>query len=135
MKYIRQLMIILGVTCIGEIFKCLIPLPIPASIYGLLLMMALLTAKIIKIEDVKETGCFLIEIMALMFVPAGVGLVRVWKQLQSILLPVCLVTAATTFLVMIATGKAADFILRFQAEDWVRKSGKAEGETDEPDIG
>jgi holin-like protein len=132
MKYMKQFMIILGVTCIGEALKYLIPLPIPASIYGLVIMMILLMTKVIKIEHVKETGCFLIETMSLMFIPAGVGLVTVWKQLQNILLPICIVTAITTLLVMVVTGKVADFLLEFKVGDLIHKFG---GETDEPDAG
>ena len=71
MKYLRQFGIILAVTCVGEIMKYFIPLPIPGSIYGLILMFVLLLTKVIKVEHVKETGEFLIEIMPLMFIPAG----------------------------------------------------------------
>lgn len=70
MKYLRQFGIILAVTCAGEIMKYFIPLPIPGSIYGLILMFVLLLTKVIKVEHVKETGEFLIEIMPLMFIPA-----------------------------------------------------------------
>ena len=41
-KYLRQFGIILAVTCAGEIMKYFIPLPIPGSIYGLILMFVLL---------------------------------------------------------------------------------------------
>ena len=71
MKYLRQFGIILAVTCAGEIMKYFIPLPIPGSIYGLILMFVLLLAKVIKVEHVKETGEFLIEIMPLMFIPGA----------------------------------------------------------------
>lgn len=84
-KYLRQFGIILAVTCAGEIMKYFIPLPIPGSIYGLILMFVLLLTKVIKVEHVKETGEFLIEIMPLMFIPAGVGLITSWSQLQSFL--------------------------------------------------
>ncbi len=60
MKYLRQFGIILAVTCVGEIMKYFIPLPIPGSIYGLILMFVLLLTKVIKVEHVKETGEFLI---------------------------------------------------------------------------
>ena len=112
MKYMRQLGIILGVTCVGEMIKYFVPLPIPGSIYGLVLMLVLLTTKIIKIEQVKEVGEFLIEIMPLMFIPAAVGLLTSWKQLQSILVPVVIITVVTTFVVMIVTGKVTDSLLQ-----------------------
>ena len=109
-KYLRQFGIILAVTCVGEIMKYFIPLPIPGSIYGLILMFVLLLAKVIKVEHVKETGEFLIEIMPLMFIPAGVGLITSWSQLQPFLVPLLVITVVSTFVVMIVTGKVTDFI-------------------------
>lgn len=111
MKYLRQFGIILAVTCVGEIMKYFIPLPIPGSIYGLILMFVLLLTKVIKVEHVKETGEFLIEIMPLMFIPAGVGLVNSWSQLQPFLVPLLVITVVSTFVVMIVTGKVTDFLI------------------------
>ena len=111
MKYLRQFGIILAVTCVGEIMKYFIPLPIPGSIYGLILMFVLLLAKVIKVEHVKETGEFLIEIMPLMFIPAGVGLITSWEQLQSFMVPLLVITVVSTFVVMIVTGKVTDFLI------------------------
>ena len=110
-KYLRQFGIILAVTCAGEIMKYFIPLPIPGSIYGLILMFLLLLLKVIKVEHVKETGEFLIEIMPLMFIPAGVGLITSWGQLQSFLVPLLVITVVSTFVVMIVTGKVTDFLI------------------------
>ena len=67
MKYLRQFGIILAVTCAGEIMKYFIPLPIPGSIYGLILMFVLLLAKVIKEEHVKETGVFLFVFFLFLF--------------------------------------------------------------------
>ena len=110
-KYLRQFGIILAVTCTGEIIKYFIPLPIPGSIYGLILMFVLLLLRAIKVEHVKETGEFLIEIMPLMFIPAGVGLITSWGQLQSFLAPLLVITVVSTFVVMIVTGKVTDFLI------------------------
>lgn len=110
-KYLRQFGIILAVTCAGEVMKYFIPLPIPGSIYGLILMFVLLLAKVIKVEHVKETGEFLIEIMPLMFIPAGVGLITSWSQLQPFLVPLLVITVVSTFVVMIVTGKVTDFLI------------------------
>lgn len=78
MKYINQFLIILLISFLGEILKCLLPLPIPASIYGMIILFLGLMTKVIKLESVKETGKFLIEIMPIMFIPAGVGLMTTW---------------------------------------------------------
>ena len=82
MKYVRQLLIILFVSFFGELLKYIIPLSIPASIYGMVLLFLALELKILKVSDIKETSNFLIEIMPLMFVPAGVGLLDSWGALQ-----------------------------------------------------
>jgi holin-like protein len=112
MKYIKQFGIILGITLIGELLKYLLPLPIPASIYGLVLLLILLLTKAVRLEQVKEAGEFLIEIMPLMFIPAGVGLMASWEELSSILVPVIAITVASTFLVMLAAGKVSDALLK-----------------------
>lgn len=74
MKYVKQFLIILVISFIGEILKYLLPLPIPASIYGMVLLFTGLMTGLIKLEAVRETGKFLIEIMPVMFIPAGVAL-------------------------------------------------------------
>ena len=86
MKYLKQFGIILGLSLLGELLNYLIPLPVPASIYGLALMFLCLHFKVIKLGDVKETAVFLIEIMPLMFIPAAVGLVNAWGIIRSNLL-------------------------------------------------
>lgn len=115
MKYVQQFGIILAVTFAGEILKAFLPLPIPSSIYGLLLMLGLLITKIIPLEKVKEAGNFLIEIMPLMFIPAAAGILFSWNSIKGILIPLTLITVITTILVMVITGKATEFILRLNS--------------------
>ena len=40
MKYVRQIGIILGITLAGEFLNKILPLPVPAGVYGLFLMLA-----------------------------------------------------------------------------------------------
>lgn len=112
MKFIYQLGIILAITFIGEVIYRLIPLPIPASIYGLLIMLLCLKTKIVKLERVKQAGDFLLETMPLMFIPAAVGLLTVWEELTHILLPIIVITVVTTIIVMVATGRMTQFVMR-----------------------
>lgn len=83
MKYVKQFLIIIGISLAGEILKYILPLPIPASIYGMAILFIALLAGIIKLKDVRETGKFLIEIMPLMFIPAGVGLMSSWGSVKA----------------------------------------------------
>lgn len=130
MKYIKQFGIILTITCIGEIIKTFVPLPIPGSIYGLILLFVLLMTGILKLEQVKDTGKFLIEIMPLMFIPAAVGLLNSWEQLSSMVVPVCVIIVVSTFLVMIVTGKATDLFIDVFGEKNSEKENGKEGEAE-----
>ena len=112
MKYLRQLLLILMISLFGEILKYVIPLPIPASIYGMAILFVCLMIGIVKLEQVKETGKFMIEIMPVMFIPAGVALITSWGVLKPMLLPVCLITFITIITVMVATGRVSQRIIR-----------------------
>lgn len=111
MKHLKQFTIILAVTCAGELMKAVIPLPIPGSIYGLVLMLGLLMSGRLRVESVEKTGKFLVEIMPVMFIPAAAGVMTSWGQLRPILLPVSVITAVSTVIVMAVTGKVTDFMI------------------------
>lgn len=110
MKFLRQFMIILLLSFLGEVLKMFIPLPIPASVYGLVLMLLCLVTGILKTSQVKEAAFFLIEIMPVMFIPAAAGLIDSWKVLQPLLLPILVITVVITIFVMGVTGKIAQMI-------------------------
>ena len=111
MKYVKQFGIILGITWIGEGLKNYLPLPIPGSIYGLLLLFLLLQFRILKLEQVKETGTFLVQIMPIMFIPVSVGLVNSVEELRGMLIPVLIAIVPITLLVMGVAGKFTDYML------------------------
>lgn len=115
MKYLRQFMIILLVSFWGELLKYVIPLPVPASIYGLVILFILLETGILKLDAVKETAVFLIEIMPLMFIPAGVGLMESWGDLNSMLVEVVVIILVSTVLVMGVSGKVTELVLKRSA--------------------
>ena len=77
MKYLKQLLIILGISFLGELLKYFLPLPIPASIYGMVILFALLLSGALPLSAVRETGNLLVAVMPVMFIPAGVGLMAV----------------------------------------------------------
>ncbi len=124
MKYLRQFMIILLVSFVGELLKYAIPLPVPASIYGLVILFILLETGVLKLDAVKDTAIFLIEIMPLMFIPAGVGLIESWGDLSNMLVEVTVITVVSTVLVMGVSGKVTELVLKHSA----RKKGETKDE-------
>lgn len=117
MKYLRQLLIILLFSFIGEVLHALIPIQMPASIYGLVLLFIALLTGLVKLPQVHETARFLIEIMPLMFIPAGVGLIDSWSELKPILVPVIILLIVSTVLVMGVSGQVTQQIMHHKKED------------------
>lgn len=114
MKVIKEFGIILLVSFVGELLHLLLPLPVPASIYGLILLFTCLMTGWIKLEQLGSTWRFLIEIMPLMFIPAGVGLLDAWGVLQPIVVPVGIITLVSTVIVMGVSGRVTQAIQRME---------------------
>ena len=112
MKYLKQFGIILILSFAGELLNLLIPLPIPASIWGFALMFVCLQTGFLKLDYVKDTAIFLIEIMPLMFIPAAVGLMESWGIIHAKIIPYLVITVLSTFLVMAAAGKITQAVIR-----------------------
>jgi len=124
MKYIKQFAIIMGITCLGELIKYLVPLPIPGSIYGLVILFLLLLSGILKLEQVKDTGEFLVAVMPVMFIPAAVGLMDSVSKVYSMLIPILIAVVPITFLVMIVAGKVTERLLGVTIEEKRQDVGK-----------
>ncbi len=112
MKYVRQSCILFGFTMAGELLHALLPLPVPAGVYGLFLLLGALCAGAVRVKDVEETGNFLLETMPLMFIPVTVGLVENLEQVKQIAVPLLAISAVSTVVVLFATGKTADWLIR-----------------------
>ena len=104
MKYLKQFMIILAFSFLGEV--------LPASVYGLVFMLAALMTGVLKLHQVKEASAFLIEIMPVMFIPAAAGLIDSWGILQPVIVPIGIITVVTTVFVMAVTGLVTQGIIR-----------------------
>ena len=110
MKFLRQFMIILLLSFLGEVLKMFIPLPIPASVYGLVLMLVCLMTGVLKTSQVKDAAFFLIEIMPVMFIPAAAGLIDSWGVFRPLIVPIMIITVVITVFVMAVTGRVAQMI-------------------------
>lgn len=88
------------------------PSPLPASIYGLVLMFLCLQLRVFRLEDVRDTALFLIEIMPLMFIPAATGLMTSWGIIRAKLFAYLVIAVITTVLVMVVSGRVTQFFLR-----------------------
>lgn len=119
MKYLKQFGIIVTLSFIGEILYRVIPLPIPAGIYGIILLFLALECKVLKLDQVKDVSLFLIEIMPVLFIPSAVGLMTAWGIIKDNWLIYVTITVITTLLVMVVSGWVTQLILRLK-----KKGGK-----------
>ena len=111
MKYVKQIGIILGITMVGEILYQVLPLPVPAGVYGLFIMLAALMSKAVKLESVEGTGNFLMDTMTMMFIPATVGIVECIGEVKAVLVPFLIIIGISTLLVMAVTGCMAQWVM------------------------
>lgn len=116
MKYIYQFAIILLVSALGELLKYFIPLPIPASIYGLVLMLIALITGIIKLEKIEATADFLLDIMTIVFIPGGVGLITAWEPIRAMFVPAMVIIIVTAVLMMGVTGMVTQFMISLKSK-------------------
>lgn len=112
MKYLTQFLIIMGFTLAGEALQRLIPLPIPASVYGIALLFTALCLKLLKVEQVKETGSFLSSILPILFVSPAVGIVEDWGLIRDDLIPILLMLVASTVLTFGIAGRVTQAFLK-----------------------
>ena len=117
LHYLRQFFIILAISLIGEALSFLIPLPIPASIYGILILLFLLTSGKLRVESVKDVSSFLIAIMPVMFIPAAVGLMDSFSLLAGNLIAYVVILIVSTVAVMAVSGRVTQHVIRKEKED------------------
>ena len=112
MRYLFQFGRILAFCFIGEVLHAVLPLPVPASVYGLLLLLLALCSGIVRPEQVRETGLFLTGIFPLLFVPAAAGVMELWAELGVMLLPAVIAIVPVTVLVFAAAGRTTQALIR-----------------------
>lgn len=112
MKYLKQFGIILTISFVGELLNHLIPLPIPASIYGIAILFLCLQTKVIALSAVEEVGSFLIQIMPIMFVPAAVGLMNSWGIIKDSYVKYIVIICVSTVVVMAVSGKVTQYFVK-----------------------
>lgn len=112
MKYLIQFLIIIAFSFMGELLHFCLPLPIPASIYGIVLLFVALEMKWVKVKDIRETSGFLIAVMPVMFIPAAVGLIDSYKAIGNSWFAYIVVTVLSTFIVMGVSGLVTQKVIR-----------------------
>lgn len=104
------------ISFMGEILNWAIPMPVPASVYGIIILFAALSCGALSLDKIEETADFLLKVMPLMFIPAGAGLMCVWEDMRSDILPIVLIVIVSTAATMIVTGGVAQYFVKNKKE-------------------
>jgi len=114
MKILKELTIILFITFLGEILSKILSLPLPGTVVGMLLLLACLITKIIKVDSLKITSNYMLDNLAFFFLPAGVGIISSLNILSGNTLKILTVIIASTLVVTVVTGLTVQGLIILQ---------------------
>ncbi|MCI8852690.1 MAG: CidA/LrgA family protein [Lachnospiraceae bacterium] len=126
MKYIKQMTVIAGISFVGEFLSTVLPLPVPGSVYGMLLLFLCLCLKIIRLEQVEETADYLLLVMPVFFVSPGISIIDTYPLVKDSILALVLISFVTALLTMVVTGHVTQFLIRHVGRK--SKSGSVTGQ-------
>ncbi|MFH5837229.1 CidA/LrgA family protein [Proteiniclasticum sp. C24MP] len=112
MKLIRQSILLFGISVIGEFMNKVIHVPLPGSVLGLLLLLSLLLSGMVRVKQIEELTNFLMNHLAVFFVPAGVGLITVAGVLKSSWAILLGISILSSVIVMTITAGVVQLIRR-----------------------
>jgi len=121
LKYLTQFSIILAISFVAEILAALIPVKIPASIYGLVIMLLALIFKLIKVAQIRETVSFFMQIMPVIFIPAGAAIIIAGDKLRESFFAIVAITAISTVAVIAASGSVTQIFYKIALNRVKRK--------------
>ena len=113
MKYLYQAGIIFLFTFLGEALATFIPFPIPAAIWGLLLLFLALCVKLVRVEQIKECSGFLAALLPVLFVAPTVNLMEQAKALPAVIA----ILLISTFLTFLVSGRVTQGLLIKKKEE------------------
>lgn len=112
MKYLVQIGIIGAICTVAELLYVLLPFPIPASVYGLVLLFLLLMTGIVKLQQIEETADFLLLIMPVLFLEPSVKLMTALPILKGQAVRLFLLCIVSTCVTIMVTGVTAQALIR-----------------------
>lgn len=114
MKTLKQFSLILIILFIAQILQVRYSLPIPATILGMMILLLLLMARIVKLERVEKASNVLLDHLTLFFVPPVVGIINQFHRVKDIWIYLLIILLISTIVVMAVTGLTVQFLYRYR---------------------
>lgn len=112
MKLLKEMLVFIGLLWVGSIMNTYIPLPIPATVYGMILLFILLSTKKIKVEQIKTSSNAMLNILAFLFVPSGVSLIEHANLLKGNVIAILISLILSLFITVFVTGHVVQYIVK-----------------------
>lgn len=112
MEILKQWIIVLCVYFLGEGVYKFLSLPIPGNITGMIFLFLFLATGIIKLEKIELAAKSLLDNLAFLFIPAGVGLMNSFGIISSYAAQILFIVLITTFIVMASTGITVQYVIK-----------------------
>lgn len=129
LKLFKQLGLVLLINFAGECISRVSGIPIPGSIIGMVILLALLKTKVIRVEQVAELADFLLSNINFFFIPVGVGIMISYKYLEGHYTAGITLILVTTIIVMIVSGWVTEVLVR-RREKRIAERPQAEKEAE-----
>ena len=117
MKHLYQFLVLTAFVLLGEAVRFLVPLPVPAGIWGLVLLFLALWTGVVKLGQVEGAAKFFLGILPVLFIVPAVGVMDVFADIQGALLAMIGVAMIVCIATMASTGYLADFMI------WLKDRG------------
>lgn len=109
---IKAIGILLGFQFIGTLLAKGSGLPIPGNVMGMVLLTVVLALGWLHVEHIEPGARLLVDNLAFLFVPAGVGIMSYFEVLAAEWLPISLSIIISLLVVLVVTGKVCELVVR-----------------------
>ncbi len=121
-KIIRQLAILFALCFVSLCIEKILPIPFPASVIAMILLLVLLFTKVIRPAQIQETSDFLMVILQMLFIPAAASIMNYVGVIRDNFVPLVVVCVVSLFVTFAATAYAVQLTMHLMA----KRQGKGE---------
>lgn len=107
----QQALTLAVILLISKIIESFIPIPMPASVIGLVLLFIALCTGIVKLGQIESVGTALTNNISFLFVPAGISVINSLPILSQSPVLIILLIIISTILLLISTGFASQLLV------------------------
>ncbi|PSB71976.1 antiholin-like murein hydrolase modulator LrgA [Bacillus pumilus] len=122
--FLSQAFIFATVMFVSNLISMYLPIPMPASVIGLVLLFVLLTTKIVKLEQVEQLGTSLTGLISFLFVPSGISVIQSLGVMQEVGVQVIGVIIIATIMLLAATGLFSQLLMQLSEKPQKHKETK-----------